>query len=130
MDKDEIIEKLKDLLEFSYSPYSKIKVSSAVKFNRVGLDVVEFGTNVENISYGLTNCAERTAVFSAITKGMKSIKEVYIMSNLEEPIMPCGACRQVLSEFIPNPDKVNVICLNEVGDEKVFKFSDLLPYKF
>lgn len=130
MTKSDIVDKLRKVLELSYSPYSKIRVSSAVKYFQDGEERIEFGTNIENVSYGLTNCAERTAVFSAITQGMKSIAEVYVMSNLDEPIMPCGACRQVLAEFIENDSEVKVFCLNEAGKEKVFRFEELLPNRF
>jgi cytidine deaminase len=130
MTKEKIIDGLRQVLLASYSPYSNIKVAAAIKYQRDGDEFVEYGTNVENISYGLTNCAERTAVFSAITSGMKNIDEVYIMSNFAEYMMPCGACRQVIAEFIADPNQVNVICLNKSGDEKIFKFSELLPYSF
>lgn len=130
MTKEDIIENLRNVLKYSYSPYSKIQVSSAIKYKHDGVEKIEYGTNVENISYGLTNCAERAAVFSAIIKGMNSISEVYIMSNLEEPILPCGACRQVLAEFIKFPGEVNVFCYNEAGDELVFNFDQLLPNSF
>lgn len=130
MTKNDIVEKLRSVLKRSYSPYSNIQVSSAVRYIQDGKEKIEYGTNVENVSYGLANCAERTAVFSAITKGMKSITEVYIMSNLDDPIMPCGACRQVLAEFIEEPSEVAVVCLTEAGKETVFKFEELLPYSF
>ena len=130
MPKDVILRELRSVLNRSYSPYSNIRVSAAIKYQQDGKEIVEYGTNVENVSYGLTNCAERTAVFSAITKGMKKITEVYVMSNLDNPIMPCGACRQVLAEFIDDPGEVTVFCLNELGEELVFRFAELLPYSF
>jgi len=130
MNKEAILSKLRSILEKSYSPYSEIRVSSAVKYQLNGKEEIEFGTNIENFSYGLANCAERTAVFSAVTNGMTSIEKVYVMSNLVDPIKPCGACLQVLSEFIDNSSKVNVICLNEAGVEEVFSFDELLPYSF
>ena len=130
MTKKEVIENLRNVLNYSYSPYSKIRVSSAIKYKHEGGEKIEFGANVENVSYGLTNCAERTAVFSAISKGMNSISEVYVMSNLDEPILPCGACRQVLAEFIKSPSEVKIFCFNEAGDEIKYNFEELLPNSF
>lgn len=130
MQKEKTVNELREVLSRSYSPYSKIRVSAAIKYIQDDKETIAFGTNVENVSYGLTNCAERTAVFSAVTSGMKMITEVYVMSNLDRPIMPCGACRQVLAEFIDDPDKTSVFCLNELGEEQVFKFSELLPNSF
>lgn len=130
MDKNDIIEELKKTLNKSYSPYSKIKVAAATVFEVDGKEEVVFGTNIENISYGLTICAERSSIFNARIKGMEQVKEIYVMSNLDKPIMPCGACRQVISEFARKPDEVLVYCYNERGEEVKFKFNQLLPNSF
>lgn len=83
--------------QFSYSPYSSFPVGAAVLFEN---EKIYSGCNIENRSYGLTNCAERTAVFKGISEGMKKISAVAIATPKSEyPVGPCGACRQVLTEF-------------------------------
>lgn len=83
----------------SYSPYSKFPVGAAVL---TGSGKVYTGCNVENASYGLCNCAERTAIFSAVAAGEKEIRAVAVFTPTPEPTMPCGACRQVINEFGPS----------------------------
>ena len=82
----------------SYSPYSRFKVGAAVLGDS---GKVYAGCNVENASYGLCNCAERTAIFSAIAAGERQINAVVIYTPTTEPTLPCGACRQVIHEFGP-----------------------------
>ncbi len=82
----------------SYSPYSKFRVGAAVL---AGSGKVYTGTNVENASYGLCNCAERTAIFSAIAAGERSVKAVAVYTPTKTTTSPCGACRQVINEFGP-----------------------------
>lgn len=85
--------------EHAYAPYSNVRVGAALltKDGRVFV-----GTNVENASFGLTICAERAAVFTAVTEGATELRSIAIWSSLERPLPPCGACRQVLSEFAPS----------------------------
>jgi cytidine deaminase len=80
----------------SYSPYSKFRVGTAVL---AGSGRIYAGCNVENASYGLCNCAERTAIFTAATAGERQIKAVVVYTPTPTPTMPCGACRQVINEF-------------------------------
>ena len=82
----------------SYSPYSKFEVGAAVL---AGSGIIYSGTNVENASYGLCNCAERTAVFSAAAAGERKVEAVVVYTPTATPTMPCGACRQVINEFGP-----------------------------
>ncbi|MBQ6780087.1 MAG: cytidine deaminase [Treponema sp.] len=83
--------------EFSYSPYSHFPVGAAIL---TADGSVVTGANIENRSYGLTNCAERTAAFKAVSEGKRSFKAVAIAApKAEYPVGPCGACRQVLTEF-------------------------------
>jgi cytidine deaminase len=82
----------------SYSPYSKFPVGAAVL---CGSGNIYTGCNVENASYGLCNCAERTAVFTAVAAGERVIKAVAVYTATTGPTMPCGACRQVINEFGP-----------------------------
>lgn len=82
----------------SYSPYSKFRVGAALLTTDGSIIT---GTNIENRSYGLTNCAERTAFFTAITKGYSNFEAISIYSpDCKEHLPPCGACRQVISEFV------------------------------
>lgn len=80
----------------AYAPYSKFRVGAAVL---TGSGRVFSGCNVENASYGLCNCAERTAIFSAVAAGERKIEAVFIYTPTQEPTAPCGACRQVINEF-------------------------------
>lgn len=80
----------------SYSPYSNFKVGAAVL---AGSGKIHTGCNVENASYGLCNCAERTAIFTAAAAGERKIKAVVLYTPAPTPITPCGACRQVINEF-------------------------------
>lgn len=93
----ELFEKAKEVSKNSYSPYSEFPVGAAIL---VDDDLIFCGTNVENRSYGLTNCAERSAVFSAVSSGYKKIYAIAIVApKADYPVGPCGACRQVLTEF-------------------------------
>jgi cytidine deaminase len=80
----------------SYAPYSKFRVGTAVL---AGSGKIYMGCNVENASYGLCNCAERTAVFTAASAGERKLKAVVVYTPTPTPTMPCGACRQVINEF-------------------------------
>lgn len=120
-------EKLIDLLKNSYSPYSNFKVAAIA----VMKDGHEFkGVNIENASYGVSNCAERSAIYSAISNGYSryDFEKLYVMCNSETIGTPCFVCRQVISEMF-EPEK-EVICINPKGEEKKFIVSDLCPYPF
>ncbi len=107
----------------SYSPYSKFAVGSAVLSNT---GRIYLGANIENISYGLTNCAERSALFNAISNGEKQIKAIAIWAITPE-IFPCGACCQVILEIAK---KADIVINMENNNIKIFKITDLLPYQF
>ncbi|MFA5543762.1 MAG: cytidine deaminase [Bacilli bacterium] len=111
----------------SYSPYSKFKVGASVLLKN---GEIISGTNIENASYGLTNCAERSALFAAYSKGYRKedIEKIMVIGDVEEPISPCGACRQVMSELM-NQDS-EVVLTNLKKDIKVMKVKELLPYSF
>ncbi|AWR97206.1 cytidine deaminase [Acidianus sulfidivorans JP7] len=121
---EELLQIAKEATKNSYSPYSKLKVGAAIVSDDNEIFV---GCNIENSSYGLSICAERVAIFNAISKGKKKFKKIAIITSEGNGIMPCGACRQVLSEF---SDNIEIITLN--NDKKIVKFrlSDLLPYSF
>lgn len=122
-----MIEKLKLLLNNSYSPYSNYKVSAIVVMN----DGREFcGVNVENASYGASICAERSAILSAISNGYKKgdFKELNLMVSSGKISLPCFQCRQVISELF-NDDCI-IHCYSIDGMVKDFTVSSLCPYPF
>ena len=121
---DELIKKAGVAKENAYAPYSGFRVGAAV-LTKEG--VCYTGCNVENASYGLTCCAERVALFTAIAAGERDFRAIAIISDVEEYITPCGACRQTLIEF--NPD-MEVIMANNKGEYQTSKASDLLPAAF
>ena len=119
----QLLEYARQASENSYSPYSKFRVGAAVLCED---NKVFCGTNIENASYGLSMCAERTAIFTAISNGCKSIKAVAIYSKKGD-VTPCGACRQVILEFSKTADVV----YNTGKDKlKIVKISSLLPNSF
>jgi cytidine deaminase len=88
-----------DIRENAYVPYSKFHVGAAILLPD---DTIQTGINIENRSFGATNCAERTALFSAIEKGYKTFKAIAVATpDADYPVAPCGICRQVLTEFAP-----------------------------
>ncbi len=118
----ELVELVKDGLKYSYAPYSGVRVS-ALAITPDGK--VYRGVNIENSSLGLTMCAERVAIFNAVSNGERKIKTVVITSNLNKPIYPCGACLQVMSEF--GVEEVIIVH----GDEVIrHSLNELLPKPF
>lgn len=111
--------------EMAYVPYSKFQVGAAL-LTKDGK--VYRGCNIENASYGMTNCAERTALFKAVSEGDKEFASIAIVADTEGPVSPCGACRQVISELCPKDMKV--ILTNLQGDVKEWTVADLLPGAF
>ncbi len=105
----------------AYAKYSKFAVGAALE-TRSGK--VFTGCNVENLSYGLTICAERNAVFAAVAAGEREFARIVIVADSREPVTPCGACRQVLAEFA---DDLEVRSVNLQGDEYCANLRDLLP---
>ncbi len=119
---EELLKSGRLALQNSYSPYSNFPVGAAL---RAADGTIFTGTNVENISYGLSMCAERIAVFNALSNGHRSFKELAITSSAGKPVFPCGACLQVLAEFSPD-----LVVYLEGNQQKSFKLSELLPYAF
>jgi cytidine deaminase len=125
--------KNKDLLKYalealknSYSPYSNYKVGAAILLKN---GKIVKGTNIENASYGLTNCAERTAMFAALAQGYKKedFKELAIFSSCNPPASPCGACRQVMVELMSKDGKVYIGNDQGIIESNV---SELMPLAF
>ncbi|HHW22103.1 MAG TPA: cytidine deaminase [Clostridiaceae bacterium] len=111
--------------ENAYVPYSGFHVGAALYADN---GKVYTGCNVENASFGATICAERTAVVKAISDGAKKILAMAISSDSNSPTMPCGICRQVISEFC-SPD-MPLYLSNSRGEYKAYSFEDLLPHSF
>ncbi len=116
----EIAEKL---ISSCYCPYSEFHVAAILEDTEDGL---HFGVNVENASYGLTICAERSAVFSAISEGIRTFRRILVYSPDGFPI-PCGACRQVLAEFCREDFQIIVVGPEET---RTFTLAQLLPGQF
>lgn len=107
----------------AYAPYSKFAVGAAV---RTADGKIFTGCNVENASYGLSCCAERCAIFAAVGAGERKFIALCVAADTKEPVSPCGACRQVMTEFkIPE-----IILANTNGDIKIYTPEALLPYGF
>lgn len=112
--------------ERSVSPYSKFKVGAALL---TGNGEIISGANVESASYGLTCCAERVALFNALTSGKKNFVAVAVVARAKDGASPCGACRQLLSEYAPDA-KVFVADSDKLKEIREFTVRELLPSAF
>ena len=110
----------------AWAPYSKFCVGAVVQMSG---EVFE-GANIENASYGLTVCAERIAVFTAVVAGAHRLEAVVVCTDASPPSSPCGACRQVLLEFAPDPHAVTVTAVNPRGERRTWTLAELLPDGF
>lgn len=124
-DYEKLVELAKEAREKAYVPYSHFKVGACV-LTEDGKTYQ--GCNIENASYGLTNCAERTALFSAYANGERKLKAIAVVADTEGPVSPCGACRQVMMEL--GGEDMVVILSNMKGDYAVVTVKDLLPGAF
>ena len=122
-----ILNKAIEAMKLSYSPYSKFKVGAAIKFKN-GKYIM--GANVENVSYSLSMCAERVAIYKMISEGYNKddIIEMAVVADTKAPIAPCGACRQVMLELLNKDTKIILSNLN--NDVKEVTVGDLIPYGF
>jgi cytidine deaminase len=125
MDPNKLIFVAKKAMERAYAPYSNYKVGAALVCDD---GTVFKGCNIENASYGLTNCAERSAIFSAITAGKREFKAIAIAAAGEPAPFPCGACRQVLAEFCNSDFPVYVA--SSADDYETTTLGELLPHSF
>jgi len=133
MEAKELIKAALEARNNAYTPYSNYNVGAALI---AGSGKLYTGCNVENASYGATNCAERTAVFKAVSEGEKVVTSIAIvggpkgvMDVMPGYAFPCGVCRQVLREF-SDPDKLVVYVAKSVDDYKQYTLSELLPDSF
>ncbi|MEK6410223.1 MAG: cytidine deaminase [Acidobacteriota bacterium] len=122
---DELIAQAKDARRWAHAPYSNFNVGAAL----LSSDGRVFtGCNVENSTYGLSMCAERVAIFKAISEGASEISRVAVVADHEHIAPPCGCCRQMIWEF--SGDKTEVILANLSGDIRRYGIRDLLPEAF
>ena len=109
----------------AYVPYSHFPIG-AVLVAKNGQ--IFTGVNIENASFGLTNCGERTAIFKAVAEGVTDFKELIVYGETKHPISPCGACRQVMAEFFSKDLKVTLVAKDR--STVVMTVKELLPYSF
>ena len=126
MDSKELIRKAIEARTKSYSPYSNFPVGAAALFED---GKIYIGCNVENVSYGATNCAERTAIFSGIAMGNRILKALAIIGDIHSFTFPCGICRQVISEFAEN-DEIKIIIIKNEKEFIEKQLNELLPGPF
>jgi len=121
---EKLIKEAEKARKKAYTPYSKFKVGAAVLCDD---GKIFSGCNIENASFGLSICAERVAFFKAISEGSTEIKAIAVIGNTNKPCSPCGACRQVISEF---GEDIPLIMTNLKGDVRIKKIKELLPEAF
>jgi cytidine deaminase len=125
MEKNELIMESKAAREKAYVPYSKFPVGAAL----LAADgTVYHGCNIENSAYSMTNCAERTAFFKAVSEGVFKFKALAVVADTEGPVSPCGACRQVIAEFCDGA--MPVYLTNLTGEVLETTVAELLPGAF
>lgn len=124
MDEQQILNLLKETKKQALAKYSNFHVSAVLMTEN---QHAVTGINIESSSYGLTICAERVALFKALSEGYRKFDRLYIMSDLREPCPPCGACRQMLIDYAPN---IRVIMYSSDGKKEEASLKDLLPNAF
>ncbi|CCU80450.1 Cytidine deaminase [Halanaerobium saccharolyticum subsp. saccharolyticum DSM 6643] len=123
--KEKMFEKAKKAQKNAYVPYSEFPLGAAVLTEDGSIYT---GVNIENASFSLTNCAERSAIFTAVSKGKRKIKALLLVSSTKNPVPPCGACRQVIQEFADG--EIEIIMMTEDGKEVTMTSTELLPGAF
>jgi len=125
MDEKQLMEEAIKSRGFAYVPYSKFQVGAAL----LAKDGKVFhGCNIENASYGMTNCAERTALFNAYSEGVTKFDTLVVVADTDGPVSPCGACRQVISELCE--PEMEIILTNLKGNVQRTLVKELLPGAF
>lgn len=121
----ELIDLAVKISENAYVPYSHFPIGAVLVTDE---GKIYTGVNIENASFGLTNCGERTAIFKAVSEGERSFKELIIYGQTEKPVSPCGACRQVMAEFFEPDLPVTLVAKDK--STVVMTVKELLPYSF
>ena len=124
MDYKTLVQKANEAKANAHPPYSNFHVGAALLTDK---EEIFLGCNVENSTYSLTICAERTAIFKAISEGKRKFKAIAIASDSPDFITPCGSCRQIINDHC---GEIDIICSNSKNEYKVFKTSELLPFAF
>ncbi|MFC0014643.1 MULTISPECIES: cytidine deaminase [Allobacillus] len=125
MKRDQLMDLAKEMLDKAYVPYSKFPVGAAVVTKN---GKVYQGCNIENAAYPVSCCAERVAIFKAVSEGERDFEQLAVIANTDRPVAPCGSCRQVMAEFF-SPD-TPIHMANRTGDIEETILERLLPYSF
>ncbi len=125
MTREDLIEQAIEIRKHAYVPYSSFPVGAALKTKS---GKIYTGCNIENASYPVSCCAERVAIFKALSAGEREFVEMAVAADTKRPVPPCGSCRQVMSEFFPKEMKVHLTNLQR--DVKTFTMDELLPFSF
>lgn len=123
MTKEDLVMCAKEAAAYAYAPYSNFTVGAALLTTK---GKVYTGCNIENASYGATNCAERTAIFKAVSEGERNFVAIAVVAGDGSTAYPCGICLQVMNEFMPKAE----VILEEKGKIVTYSLSELLPKGF
>ena len=124
MTRDELKNAAMNMLDMAYCPYSHFPVGAALECED---GTVYTGCNVENGAYSGCICAERTAIVKAVSEGKRRFRRIAVAAKTTDYCTPCGECRQVMNEFSPD---MEVICMNEAGEDRTLRLKELLPFGF
>lgn len=124
MEYNTLIQKAVEAKQNAHPPYSNFHVGAALLTED---NKIYTGCNIENSTFGLTLCAERTAIFKAMSEGERKFKAIAITSDSPDYITPCGACRQIIFDHC---GEIDIICTNGKNEIKIFRTSELLPFAF
>lgn len=124
MDNEKLIEAAKSAREKAFAPYSNFKVGAAVETDDGEIFI---GCNIESASYGLTVCAERVAIWKAVSEGKNKFEKIAVVVDTNELTPPCGACRQIIWEFCGD---VPIVLSNLQGQTEIVQMKELLPKAF
>lgn len=124
MTTEELCRKAVEMIEMAYAPYSHFRVGAAVECDD---GTVYTGCNIENAAFTPTNCAERTAIFKAVSEGRRRFRRIAVAAETDGFTPPCGVCRQVMAEFSPDMD---VLMVNRKGEVRTVPLRQLLPCGF
>ncbi len=124
MTAEELCKKAVEMIDMAYAPYSRFRVGAAVECDD---GTVYTGCNIENAAFTPTNCAERTAIFKAVSEGHRRFRRIAVAAETEDFTAPCGVCRQVMAEFSPD---MEILMVNRAGDVKTLPLRQLFPCGF